>query len=396
MSSPAFGSWNSREPSELSPDVVRLLLWLDLRWRWQRSKAARGAMQCAASREGVDITQDARVPRCRLSARLMLFRAPTRHGPRRCRSRRRNVAGLVLGAVLLRRFRRTMTLTTAAARLAGRGQAPRHARLGGRRGLLPRRLGAHRGRGPRGAGAPAPLLRPPALCARAPRGPGGRPTRLLPAQASARRAERAGAHPARADRQARRPHPTPRQHRHRYHGVLAPNSPLRAAVTALAPEPHSATARQDPAPTPTPAPPDSAPLSRSPARYLWAALIARIYATWPLLCGACGAELRLVAFITAPEPIDRILKAIIGPTGRRGSRPPAAHRNRPMRGPNRARSGTSSRSRPRNSSSISASAGRARTGPTAGCGSSMASRPPKLPQLDNRRHLGEFFSRSPH
>ncbi|MDP1346729.1 transposase, partial [Klebsiella pneumoniae] len=28
--------------------------------------------------------------------------------------------------------------------------------------------------------------------------------------------------------------PPPRTHRHRYFGVLAPNSPLRAAVTALA------------------------------------------------------------------------------------------------------------------------------------------------------------------
>jgi hypothetical protein len=28
--------------------------------------------------------------------------------------------------------------------------------------------------------------------------------------------------------------PPPRRHRHRYYGVLAPNAPLRAAVTALA------------------------------------------------------------------------------------------------------------------------------------------------------------------
>jgi hypothetical protein len=28
--------------------------------------------------------------------------------------------------------------------------------------------------------------------------------------------------------------PPPRRHRHRYHGVLAPNAPLRAAVTARA------------------------------------------------------------------------------------------------------------------------------------------------------------------
>ena len=31
--------------------------------------------------------------------------------------------------------------------------------------------------------------------------------------------------------------PPPRTHRHRYYGVLAPNAPLRAAVTALAPAP---------------------------------------------------------------------------------------------------------------------------------------------------------------
>ncbi|MQM39185.1 hypothetical protein KBTX_03207 [wastewater metagenome] len=33
--------------------------------------------------------------------------------------------------------------------------------------------------------------------------------------------------------------PPPRQHRHRYYGVLAPNSPLRPAVTALAPHPEA-------------------------------------------------------------------------------------------------------------------------------------------------------------
>ena len=36
--------------------------------------------------------------------------------------------------------------------------------------------------------------------------------------------------------------PPPRTHRHRYFGVLAPNSPLRAAVTALAAPAHPATA----------------------------------------------------------------------------------------------------------------------------------------------------------
>jgi hypothetical protein len=104
--------------------------------------------------------------------------------------------------------------------------------------------------------------------------------------------------------------PPPR--RHRYPGGLAPNSPRRAALTALDREPDTATARPDPAPAPTPA--DTAPPTRSPARYRWTALIARIDATWPLLCRACGAQLRLIASITEREPIDRILKAIGEPT----------------------------------------------------------------------------------
>ena len=74
---------------------------------------------------------------------------------------------------------------------------------------------------------------------------------------------------------------------HRYFGVLAPNSLLRVAVTALAAPMLPATAQAEPVtagegvpgvaplghttpPTPEPAPP-----KRSPAHYLWAVLIAR-------------------------------------------------------------------------------------------------------------------------
>jgi hypothetical protein len=45
--------------------------------------------------------------------------------------------------------------------------------------------------------------------------------------------------------------PPPRVHRHRYFGVLAPNAPLRAAVTALAPA--AAPAPRAPVPHPSPA-----------------------------------------------------------------------------------------------------------------------------------------------
>jgi hypothetical protein len=60
--------------------------------------------------------------------------------------------------------------------------------------------------------------------------------------------------------------PPPRLHRHRYHGVLAPNSPLRARVTTWA---------RPPSP-PLPAVHPAQPSQRSPARYLWALLLARL------------------------------------------------------------------------------------------------------------------------
>jgi hypothetical protein len=110
--------------------------------------------------------------------------------------------------------------------------------------------------------------------------------------------------------------PPPRTHRHRYFGVLAPNSPLRAAVTALT---QPATKQAEPAnmseggprvvplghaisPTPEPA-----PSKRSPAHYLWAVLIARIYKVFPLLCPLCSGQMRLIAFITEGKQIRRIL-----------------------------------------------------------------------------------------
>jgi hypothetical protein len=119
--------------------------------------------------------------------------------------------------------------------------------------------------------------------------------------------------------------PPPRTHRHRYFGVLAPNSPLRAAAVALATPPQPAkqvVVQADPAaisegapgvtplghaipPTPAPAPP-----KRSPAHYLWAVLIARIYEVFPLLCPKCGGQMRLIAFITEGTQIRRILDHI--------------------------------------------------------------------------------------
>lgn len=118
--------------------------------------------------------------------------------------------------------------------------------------------------------------------------------------------------------------PPPRQHRHRYYGVLAPNSPLRLAVTALAPESgesenaslqHEAPAEDD----------ASCATVRSPARYLWVVLLARLYEVFPLICPMCGAEMRLIAFITEAVDMRRILTHI----GEPATPPPIS----PARGP---------------------------------------------------------------
>jgi Putative transposase len=112
--------------------------------------------------------------------------------------------------------------------------------------------------------------------------------------------------------------PPPRIHRQRYFGVLAPNSPLRTAVTALA----SIAITPPPAPTPQPA---AEPAYRRAARYAWALLLARIYEVFPLVCPRCGADMRIIAFITDASTIRDILVHLGEPTA-----PP---RIAPARGP---------------------------------------------------------------
>ncbi|HZD03453.1 MAG TPA: transposase [Longimicrobiales bacterium] len=120
--------------------------------------------------------------------------------------------------------------------------------------------------------------------------------------------------------------PPPRVHRHRYHGVLAPNSPLRPRVTASTGE-----AAALPFPHTTPPRPVST-LSRRAARSRsrrlssrWAALLARIHHARPLVCPECGEAMRLIAFLTDPFSIRDVLKHLGEPL-----RPPPV---RPARGP---------------------------------------------------------------
>ena len=94
--------------------------------------------------------------------------------------------------------------------------------------------------------------------------------------------------------------PPPRRHRHRYYGVLAPNSPHRAAVTALAAAESASDEGQAKAER------EESPAGQA-ARYVWALLIARIYEVFPLICPKCGGTMKIIAFIDEGETIREIL-----------------------------------------------------------------------------------------
>ena len=103
--------------------------------------------------------------------------------------------------------------------------------------------------------------------------------------------------------------PPPRVHRNRYHGVLAPNANLRPAVVAIgrhqADALHGETLRPQQQP---PAEDHVQPVRpASPARIRWAMLLARIYEVLPLLCPACGGQMRILAFLTDPPVVAAIL-----------------------------------------------------------------------------------------
>jgi len=110
--------------------------------------------------------------------------------------------------------------------------------------------------------------------------------------------------------------PPPRKYRHRYHGVFAPNHMLRPTVTALAignvgnrreaaagghgGDGHATEGCYD-------ATPSHKPRSRDTSRIAWAKLLARVGEEFPLECPNCGGDIRLIAFITEPRPIRKIL-----------------------------------------------------------------------------------------
>ena len=97
--------------------------------------------------------------------------------------------------------------------------------------------------------------------------------------------------------------PPPRKHRHRYHGVFAPNHRLRRAVTALAigniAKPHDAVAgghAGDGHATGGCCDTQARPRSHDTSRIARAKLMARVGEEFPLECPNCGGDIRLIAF----------------------------------------------------------------------------------------------------
>ena len=121
--------------------------------------------------------------------------------------------------------------------------------------------------------------------------------------------------------------PPPRKHRHRYHGVFAPNHPLRQAVTAMAignrpfPPLRLGEGRGEGAPdsfavvrrtTLCQQEPDDGVTSSThdTSRIAWAKLLARVGEAFPLACPNCGGDIGLISFITQPGPIRKILEHV--------------------------------------------------------------------------------------
>jgi len=105
--------------------------------------------------------------------------------------------------------------------------------------------------------------------------------------------------------------PPPRRHRHRYHGVLAPNAPLRKQVTIRAGLPVTGESVESV---------DKSKAGDSEVQTvgcsfasIWAMLLARVYEINPLVCPRCGGEMRIISFVTELEAVGRILRHIREP-----------------------------------------------------------------------------------
>ena len=93
--------------------------------------------------------------------------------------------------------------------------------------------------------------------------------------------------------------PDPRRHLVRYYGAYSNRARGQRRKAQEKLEAHDSAA---PSPQPIPSSPERAALRRR-----WAHLIRRVYETDPLVCPRCGAEMRVVSFITNPRVVRQIV-----------------------------------------------------------------------------------------
>ena len=111
--------------------------------------------------------------------------------------------------------------------------------------------------------------------------------------------------------------PRPRSHRVRYHGVLAPASPLRAQVV---PDGQKTTP-----PRPRAGKKNAPPERRRSFRWiLWAELLRRVFQVDALRCPRCAGRMNVIAAIVKADVIAAILKCLGLP-----SAPPSPRLPRP-------------------------------------------------------------------
>ncbi|MGD8895050.1 MAG: transposase [Acidobacteriota bacterium] len=117
--------------------------------------------------------------------------------------------------------------------------------------------------------------------------------------------------------------PEPRKHLVRYYGAYSNRARGQRRKAEAPLEAHgSSESSQEPVPTP----PERAALRRR-----WANLIRRVYEADPLVCPRCGAEMRVVSFITDPRVVKRIVDHLRKRD--RPTRPPPPHVHQPVASP---------------------------------------------------------------
>ena len=112
--------------------------------------------------------------------------------------------------------------------------------------------------------------------------------------------------------------PRPRVHLVTYHGVLAPAASFRDRVVPIPldePEnqgPEACASAKDNARSETPD--KQQPRTRGPRRFSWADLLRRVYLIDVLTCPHCSGKRTVLAFLTEPIAIRRILDHLGLPT----------------------------------------------------------------------------------